>query len=138
MFRKYKLFQIYELQYHFLRRKIWHNYEPICYLNSIKQIKTALLDLLLGRGLGWTSPPRDIIMSYTHVAIYKLTATVRKGDALKNLLLLCELHCIMWITKYSSEESAKILERRWRTSFQGYYCHTWQNIFSLRKHNPKH
>ena len=45
-------------------------------------------NLLLGHGLNWTSSLRDTKILYTHVAIDKLTATVRKDNAHKYLVLL--------------------------------------------------
>ena len=45
-------------------------------------------DLFLGPGLSWTSPVRDIKMLYTHVAIDTLTASVRKDNTQKYLVLL--------------------------------------------------
>ena len=45
-------------------------------------------DLFLVPGSTWKSPLRDIKILYTHVAIDKLTATVRKVNAHKYLVFL--------------------------------------------------
>ena len=47
---------------------------------------------VFGPGLSWTSPLRDIKILYTNVAIGKLTATVRKDNTRKYLVLLHALH----------------------------------------------
>ena len=44
-------------------------------------------DLFLGPGSSWKSPLKDIKILYTHVAIDKLTATLRKVNARKHLVL---------------------------------------------------
>ena len=46
------------------------------YKNTFKQI--LKYDLFLGPALSWTSPLKDIKILCTHVAIYKLTAAVKK------------------------------------------------------------
>ena len=48
-------------------------------------------DLFWGPGLSWTSPLRGIKTLYTHVVIDTLTATVRKDNIQKYLVLLNNL-----------------------------------------------
>ena len=49
-------------------------------------IEKALLDLSLGPGFSWMSPPNEIKILHNHVAIHTFNATVVKDDTTKNLV----------------------------------------------------
>ena len=51
-------------------------------------IENLMSYLFWGPGLSWTSSLRNIKILYTHVTINKLTATVRKDNTRKYLVLL--------------------------------------------------
>ena len=91
MFRKYIIYQIFELRHKLQEAKLCHSYEPLCCLNSSGILKKALFDLSLGPGLSWTIALSEIKIIYSDIAIHMFTTTVIETDALKNLAPLCAL-----------------------------------------------